>query len=489
MLPISMLIRPCASTDESSAPPNNRLKTDVPHRLLPRMSSVKEMSFKLISKQRAACFSSSIRTSHCLSWLVIAKWLSLHLGPLETLPSTMRHHLYLDHTIPQPSPLIQPHLHHHFSALSHRRPVRSGQQISLTPLPNQLCRSNQAIAQIQLWQSPAFAQVSCHNVPIPNPLMAVQLSRTDRPMAPISFPRLLRVTSAQQKTALSPLHQPRDKGLSSFENRHNLPLRSFLLCLILSSLPMGVTRLILERLGTFYVELRKHLVLVRLLLHHVVRHPDLPSLLESTGETIVTRVLRNSEKPEPQELPASKQPVTPGQQLPVEQVQSSTAECVACCTDVPRVKSHSDSCGHSWCSKCVNRMFRRAVYDNSLWPPQCCKVEMPIEKMEQFLTGDLIPSVKVRQVEMSVPILERIYCANCTAFIPHEGIHEGTASCHKCWRSTCTTCKEKAHVGDCQYRFEQGLKDLETLAEKEGWKKCSTCLMIIDNNGGCSRMM
>jgi hypothetical protein len=196
----------------------------------------------------------------------------------------------------------------------------------------------------------------------------------------------------------------------------------------------------------------------------------------------------DSEKPEPQELPTSRQPVAPGQQLAAEQFQSSEVECVACCTEASRNRSHTNSCSHSYCSRCIKRLSKKAVHDDSLWPPQCCKAEMPIEEIECLLPEDLIILVRARQVEMGVPILDRTYCVDCSAFIPQDRIHERTALCHSCWTSTCSECKEKAHVGDCQNKLEQHIKDLETLAEREGWKKCSTCLMIVEHNTGCNHM-
>jgi hypothetical protein len=196
------------------------------------------------------------------------------------------------------------------------------------------------------------------------------------------------------------------------------------------------------------------------------------------------------EKPEPQKVPASRQPVALGQQSAVEQVKSSKVECVACCRDVPHDKSHGNSCGHSYCKKCVNRLFRKAVHDDSMWPPQCCKAEMTIEDVEHLLREDLVPSVKARQVEMSVPIPNRTYCVSCSEFIPLERIHERSALCYKCWDSTCSDCKAIAHVGDCQNKLEQDkdIKVLEALAEQEGWKKCSTCKMIVEDNTGCNHM-
>ena len=113
---------------------------------------------------------------------------------------------------------------------------------------------------------------------------------------------------------------------------------------------------------------------------------------------------------------------------------------------------------------------------------------MPIEDVEHLLREDLIPFVKARQIEMSVPTMNRTYCVTCSAFIPQDHIHETKATCHGCSSSTCTECKEKAHIGDCQNKLEQDTKDLEALAEQKGWKKCSKCLMFVEHHFGCNHM-
>ncbi|KAH0160733.1 hypothetical protein KCU67_g6615, partial [Aureobasidium melanogenum] len=189
-----------------------------------------------------------------------------------------------------------------------------------------------------------------------------------------------------------------------------------------------------------------------------------------------------------QTLAASNQPVAPGQQSSSEPGQTSEIECLACCTDVVRTEAYINTCGHPYCRKCVNRLFKTAVRDESLWPPQCCKAEMSIKTIEHLLREDLIPLVKVRQVEMSTHISDRTYCATCTTFIPENKIREKTGTCSKCWTSTCTECKEKDHIGDCQIKLQQDIKDLELLAEKNGWKKCSNCLMLVEHNTGCNHM-
>ncbi|KAK6003349.1 hypothetical protein QM012_001194 [Aureobasidium pullulans] len=113
---------------------------------------------------------------------------------------------------------------------------------------------------------------------------------------------------------------------------------------------------------------------------------------------------------------------------------------------------------------------------------------MPVETVEHLLRENLIPMVKAREAEMSTPASDRTYCAGCAKFIPRDRIYEKRGICPDCWTSTCTECKEKGHVGDCESKLQKDIRDLEALAEKKGWKKCSKCLMLVEHNTGCNHM-
>jgi len=191
----------------------------------------------------------------------------------------------------------------------------------------------------------------------------------------------------------------------------------------------------------------------------------------------------NSENPKSQKLPASRQTLVAGQQPVVEQGQTFKVECVACCKKLPDSELYINSCSHAYCSKCIDRLFRNAIRDDSLWPPQCCKTVMPIESIEHLLNEDLVPLVNARQVKMSVPILERTYCVNCSAFVVQENIHENVAICQDCHGLTCTECKEAAHDGTCKQELEQDIPNLEAVAPP---KVCRTHnLLQHSGKGNC----
>ncbi|KAG9844860.1 hypothetical protein KCU98_g7097, partial [Aureobasidium melanogenum] len=204
-----------------------------------------------------------------------------------------------------------------------------------------------------------------------------------------------------------------------------------------------------------------------------------PSRTESTT---------SAETPVPERLPASRQPVAPGQQFTAGSDQSPTVECLVCGDEYPRIDCFVNSCSHVYCSGCINRLFKKALRDDTLWPPQCCKADMHIESVSHLLQSQLIPLVKARQDEMSTPILNRVYCIECSSFIREGMILGKEAMCPECFATTCKECKKEAHTGDCQHELEQDIEDLEKLANERGWKKCSTCLMLVEHHTGCNHM-
>ncbi|KAG9672401.1 hypothetical protein KCU99_g6929, partial [Aureobasidium melanogenum] len=164
-------------------------------------------------------------------------------------------------------------------------------------------------------------------------------------------------------------------------------------------------------------------------------------------------------------------------------------DCVICCRRRRRSETYMNSCGHIFCKKCANELFVLALRDDTLWPPQCCKQEMPFENVRHFLQADMEPQVRAREVEMATAPLERVYCATCSMFIPKDHIQERKATCPSCKLVTCVECTRNDHTGDCQQDLKQARKELQALAAEEGWKKCSACHMIVEHNTGCNHMM
>lgn len=168
---------------------------------------------------------------------------------------------------------------------------------------------------------------------------------------------------------------------------------------------------------------------------------------------------------------------------------TSKVECLACGDAYPRNKILRTTCDHDHCHKCITRLFKKALRDETLWPPRCCKPEMSLERVFSFLPVDLVTRVKARKIEMNTPVLERIYCAACSTFIPGGNVHGTSAACSGCWTSTCTECRQKSHEGSCQNADQQSKQELDELAKEQGWKKCEKCQLWVEHNTGCNHMM
>ncbi|THX99528.1 hypothetical protein D6D02_09165 [Aureobasidium pullulans] len=189
-----------------------------------------------------------------------------------------------------------------------------------------------------------------------------------------------------------------------------------------------------------------------------------------------------------EEVPTSKQPVHPANQSQTNSNWAPKMTCMVCSYDLAFERSYVDPCGHGYCGKCINRLIKIGLRDVTLWPPSCCKSEMPIESIKHLLNPLFVPLVSTRQLEMNTPDLDRAYCAKCSVFISREHVHEDKATCISCKLDTCTKCTRRSHPGDCQTMLEESAKELDALAEQEGWKKCSNCHMIVEHNTGCNHM-
>ncbi|THZ79525.1 hypothetical protein D6C84_07845 [Aureobasidium pullulans] len=189
-----------------------------------------------------------------------------------------------------------------------------------------------------------------------------------------------------------------------------------------------------------------------------------------------------------EEVPTSKQPVHPANQSQTNSNWAAKITCMVCSYDLAFERSYVNPCGHGYCRKCINRLIKIGLRDVTLWPPSCCKSEMPIESIKHLLKPSFVPLVSTRQLEMNTPDLDRAYCAKCSVFISREHVHEDKATCISCKLDTCTKCTRRSHPGDCQAMLEESAKELDALAEQEGWKKCSNCHMIVEHNTGCNHM-
>ncbi|KAI2785266.1 hypothetical protein F4815DRAFT_452022 [Daldinia loculata] len=160
-------------------------------------------------------------------------------------------------------------------------------------------------------------------------------------------------------------------------------------------------------------------------------------------------------------------------------------DCLACgekyMFDVVRAP-----CSHRYCRECLAQLFRSAMSDESLFPPRCCRQNIPLKGLEFFLPKKLIREFRAKEVEFSTP--RRTYChqPECSAFIPPQNYVGDIATCKDCGVRTCIICRGPSHNGDCP--DDKDLQEVLELAQEHGWQQCYNCRSLIELSAGCYHM-
>jgi hypothetical protein len=159
-------------------------------------------------------------------------------------------------------------------------------------------------------------------------------------------------------------------------------------------------------------------------------------------------------------------------------------ECCAClemsfCITAP--------CSDSYCHKCLKQVFQNACTDEELFPPRCCKKEIPLYLAAPFMATDEIQRFKAKKEEFTTR--NRTYCFNtqCAAFIPTKNVENECALCEECAQLTCVSCKGEYHGGaDCPK--DTALEATLKLAAKKDWQRCKGCHALVERAFGCEHI-
>lgn len=159
-------------------------------------------------------------------------------------------------------------------------------------------------------------------------------------------------------------------------------------------------------------------------------------------------------------------------------------ECVACNKTKPSFETIETPCSHRYCQQCTIKLFESAITDESLFPPRCCRVPIPLDPIRGLLGNDLSTRFEVRTIERSDP--NRIYCSNplCSQHILPRQVVENVGTCTSCSQRTCTGCKRAAHQGDCPDETQEVLQ----MAQEEGWMRCFHCQNVVELTTGCNHI-
>ncbi|EXF74349.1 IBR finger domain-containing protein [Colletotrichum fioriniae PJ7] len=146
-------------------------------------------------------------------------------------------------------------------------------------------------------------------------------------------------------------------------------------------------------------------------------------------------------------------------------------------------------CKHNYCRDCLRTLFELSLTDESLFPPRCCKLPIPVDGgfARVLLSPKLVGEFRAKEIEFSTP--NRTYChrPTCSIFIPKEFIRGDVGTCPQCQYQTCTMCKGAEH-GNQDCAQDTSTQALLEVAAANGWQRCSSCRRIVELDHGCYHM-
>ena len=165
--------------------------------------------------------------------------------------------------------------------------------------------------------------------------------------------------------------------------------------------------------------------------------------------------------------------------------EEDSQECTACNRKRGPLETLDTPCGHPYCRKCILRLFKNAVANESSYPPQCCHKAILLDDARQFLDPTLVDDFEMKSREYSTA--DRTYCSKptCSAFIYVSAIDGNVATC-VCGHKTCIVCKSEAHPAECPE--DPTTKEVLELAKAENWQQCGGCNRVIEHTFGCNHM-
>lgn len=160
-------------------------------------------------------------------------------------------------------------------------------------------------------------------------------------------------------------------------------------------------------------------------------------------------------------------------------------ECESCNERKGLDEVFGTSCGHHYCHDCLNTLFRLSTVDETLFPPRCCRQEIPLLSAEVYLSANLVLEFLKKSLEYRT--MDRTYCSQptCSQFIP-ANIKGEAAVCATCSTVTCTICKGGSHIGDCPQDI--GIQLTLATAQEQGWQRCLNCQSMVELDVGCNHI-
>ncbi|KAH9939866.1 hypothetical protein B0H21DRAFT_698139, partial [Amylocystis lapponica] len=174
--------------------------------------------------------------------------------------------------------------------------------------------------------------------------------------------------------------------------------------------------------------------------------------------------------------------------------------CVICMDPIRGVEICAP-CGDYYDKACLLDLFERATRDESLFPPRCCRKNIPLRTIQPYASNDFLKLFTEKSLEFTT--LKRVYCSNraCSRFLGPQvenklkfWLIRPTYRCpvDGCNTSTCTRCKamvfSEAAQHICRSKDEQEDWVVLALGAEAGWARCPGCAQLIELHHGCYHM-
>lgn len=125
------------------------------------------------------------------------------------------------------------------------------------------------------------------------------------------------------------------------------------------------------------------------------------------------------------------------------------AVCVSCDDSYPPGEMWRAPCAHDYCIGCLERLHCAALTDESLYPPTCCRHEMPWNDVKSRIDDALAVEFGEIKETLDQQVGQRAYCSDptCSKSTETEYIANEVATCDACSK----VCETSLHDGDCSW--------------------------------------
>ncbi|KAJ5387633.1 hypothetical protein N7509_010174, partial [Penicillium cosmopolitanum] len=157
-------------------------------------------------------------------------------------------------------------------------------------------------------------------------------------------------------------------------------------------------------------------------------------------------------------------------------------ECVICREQFIFFKVIRAPCSDYYCQDCLFQLFGAALRDDSLFPPRCCGISIPLDHVRTLIGSDT--SRRMEEKTLEINDASRTYCSKrtCSAYILPCQKQGSCGTCQVCEQKTCIRCKEEFHQGKCVQKWNPVVR----MAQVYGWKRCAKCQNIVELSTGCN---